>query len=150
MDGVRRVSFTIPGLPVAQERSRHRIAALGDGRQFVKQYDPAKSRNWKATVRDFAARAMAGVAPFTGPVLLEAVFVYLPLKGWPKRKVALLQSGVEIPKATKPDLKNLVTGIEDAITTIVFRDDGQVCSYERSRKVFGLQAEVRVTVTERS
>lgn len=142
------VEIVIPGTPVPQARSRHRVMQLRSGATFVKQYDPAESRNWKASVAEFAAKAMGGAVPMEGPVTFEAVFVFPPTASWPKKRLALLGQGVEIPKATKPDLKNLIAGVEDGINGIVFRDDGQIFSYGNSRKIYGFRAEVRIRVEQ--
>jgi Holliday junction resolvase RusA-like endonuclease len=119
---------------------------LRSGQAFVGQYDPAESRIWKATVAEFASRARNGGAPLEGPVILEAVFVFLPTASWSKKKLAQLAAGVEIPKVTRPDLKNLIAGIEDGANGILWRDDGQIWSYGNSRKVFGIRAETRIRV----
>ena len=140
------IQFAIPGTPVPQARARHRVVKLRNGQTFVGQYDPAESRIWKATVAEFASRARNGGAPLEGPIVLEAVFVFLPLASWPKKKLAQLAAGVEIPKVTRPDLKNLIAGIEDGANGILWRDDSQIWSYENSRKVYGIRAEVRITV----
>ncbi|MFB3816176.1 MAG: RusA family crossover junction endodeoxyribonuclease [Candidatus Methylomirabilales bacterium] len=143
------ISFQIPGTPVPQARSRHRVMKLKSGKVFSAQYDPAESRIWKGVVAEFAARAMAGAAPLEGPIVLEVVFVFLPPASLPRKRMAQLiaATGGEIPKTTKPDLKNLISGCEDGMNGIVFRDDGQVWSYGNSRKIFGPAAETRITVT---
>jgi Holliday junction resolvase RusA-like endonuclease len=120
---------------------------LKGGQLFARQYDPAESRIWKATVAEFAARARNGGAPLEGPIVLEAAFVFLPTASWSKKKLAQLAAGVEIPKVTRPDLKNLIAGIEDGANGILWRDDGQIWSYGNSRKVYGMRAETRITVT---
>jgi Holliday junction resolvase RusA-like endonuclease len=143
------IQFVIPGIPVPQERSRHRVVELGDGTRFVGQYDPKKSRVWKATVADFAAAARRGSPPCGGPVILEAVFVFAPPSSFGKNKRAQLAAGVEIPKTTRPDLKNLLAAIEDGANGILYRDDGQIWSYGNSRKIYGVRPEVRVSLTEK-
>jgi Holliday junction resolvase RusA-like endonuclease len=143
---MRVISIQIPGTPVPQARSRHRVVKLKSGATFVGQYDPAKSRTWKATVADFAFRAMT-CAPFEGPLVVECVFVFPPPGSFSKRDLARIAAGEELPKATKPDLDNLLKGCLDGMAGIVFRQDGQVWSYGNSRKVYGLKAEVRITVT---
>lgn len=142
------ISFVIPGTPVPQARARHRVVKLRNGGTFVGQYDPAESRIWKATVAEFAAAARNGGQPCEGPIVLEVVFVFNPTASWSKKKLAILEAGVEVPKITRPDLKNLIAGVEDGANGILWRDDGQIWNYGNSRKVFGLRAEVRVTVHE--
>ena len=143
------ICFTIPGIPVPQARSRHRVVKLKSGASFVGQYDPAESRNWKATVAEFAAKARNedyGGRPLEGPILLEAVFVFLPPTSFPKRKLSQIATGAEMPKITRPDLKNLIAGIEDGANGILWRDDGQIWNYGNSRKIYGARPEVRVKV----
>lgn len=143
---MRVIEIRIPGTPIPQARARHRVVKLKSGATFVGQYDPAESRIWKATVAEFAARASNGRSPLEGPIVLEAVFVFLPTASWSKKKLAQLAAGIEIPKMSRPDLKNLIAGIEDGANGILWRDDGQIWSYGNSRKVYGLRAEVRITV----
>lgn len=146
---MRTLTFAIPGTPIPQARSRHRVVKLKSGATFVGQYDPAESRIWKATVAEFAARAMAGQRPIEGPVTVELVFTFLPTASWSKRKLAELRTAGEMARPVKPDLDNLIKGVVDGMKGIVFRDDGQIWSYGNSRKVYGLHAEVRVRVAAR-
>ncbi len=143
---MRTLSFAIPGIPIPQARARHRVVKLRNGSSFVGQYDPAESRIWKATVAEFAAKARNGGAPFEGPIVLECVFVFPPTASWSQKRMRLLET-MEIPKITRPDLKNLIAGVEDGANGILWRDDGQIWSYGNSRKIFGVRPEVRITVT---
>ncbi|HRU09756.1 MAG TPA: RusA family crossover junction endodeoxyribonuclease [Thermoanaerobaculia bacterium] len=143
---MRTLTFAIPGTPIPQARSRHRVVKLRNGATFAQQYDPAESRIWKATVAEFAARAMAGQRPIEGPVSVELVFMFLPTASWSKRKLAELRTAGELARPVKPDLDNLIKGVVDGMKGIVFRDDGQIWSYGHSRKVYGLHAEVRIRV----
>ncbi len=143
---MRTLTFAIPGTPIPQARSRHRVVKLKSGATFVGQYDPAESRIWKATVAEFAARAMAGHRPIEGPVTVELVFMFLPTASWSKRKLAELRTAGEMARPVKPDLDNLIKGVVDGMKGIVFRDDSQIWSYGQSRKVYGLHAEVRIRV----
>lgn len=148
-----RITFTIPGLPVPQARSRHRVAKLGDGRALVTQYDPKESREWKAVVRQWAALARAeyglGQTLLEDPLELEAVFIFPPPKSTRKRILDDIAHGALIPKVTKPDLKNLLAGVEDAMTGILYRDDSLIFSYGVCCKVYGSVAETRITLYTR-
>lgn len=114
----------------------------------MKQYDPAEAKVWKGVVADYAARARGSAALLEGPLTLEVVFVFPAPPSYPKRIHAKIAAGVEVPKITKPDLKNLVAGIEDGANGVLWKDDVQIWHYGRSRKIYGLRGEVRVTVTE--
>jgi Holliday junction resolvase RusA-like endonuclease len=62
-----------------------------------------------------------------------------------------LSQGLEIPKATKPDLDNLGKGVLDALQGIVFENDSQIWEYKSIRKVygsrFGIELEIEQTET---
>jgi Holliday junction resolvase RusA-like endonuclease len=90
---------------------------------------------------------MAGRVPLEGPLVLEAVFVFVPPASWPKKRLAEVAAGREPLKQTRPDLKNLLAGVEDGMNGIAWKDDGQVANYGQSRKVFGARAETRITIT---
>jgi Holliday junction resolvase RusA-like endonuclease len=109
-----RITFTVPAVPVAQPRQRHRIATSG-GNQFVKNYTPAKHKvnDFKASVR------MSAHAAYQGPPLTGALRVVLSFIFPTKRKS-------RVPKATKPDGDNLAKSVLDALNGLTFKDDGQV------------------------
>ena len=114
---------TIPGEPVAQGRPR--FARAG---KFVRTYDPAKSRNWKAMATDFFRQAMpedaAGLRLMfpSGPVEVEIVAVFSCPKG-DHRKVPVGRR----PHSKRPDCENVAKAILDAATAAgVWGDDSQV------------------------
>lgn len=108
------ITFTVPAIPTAQPRQRHRIASAA-GRQFVTNYTPSKSpvNDYKATVRMAAAKRYAG-PPLDGPLAVRLVCVFAS-----KRKA-------RVYKATKPDCDNLAKSTLDALNGLLFKDDGQV------------------------
>ena len=116
------ISFTVPTIPVAQPRQRHRIMQAG-GRTFAHNVTPTTHpvNAFKAAVQLAAREAYAG-PPLDGPVSLHVEF-YFPRPGrlrWKKRDMpALLHD-------TKPDLENCLKSLMDALTGIAFHDDRQV------------------------
>jgi Holliday junction resolvase RusA-like endonuclease len=113
------ISFIIPGEAVPQARPK--FARQGN---FVRAYDPEKSRNYKAYVRMLAAEAYQG-PPLEGPVSLCVTVYRQPPSSWSKSKIAHALAK-HIRPITKPDLSNVVKGIEDALKGLVWRDDSQV------------------------
>ena len=112
-----RIEFVIPGVPVAQGRPKFTTVA-GRGRA----YDPEKSRNWKAYVRLLAAR-VAPREPWIGPVSLE-IAIWMPVpKSWSAKRRA---QAVDCYHARTPDADNILKGIKDALTGLIWVDDGQV------------------------
>lgn len=109
------ITFTVPAVPVAQPRQRHRVVTSG-GRTFAQNYTPAKSpvSEYKATLRLAASQAYQG-PPLEGPLSVSLLFLF-NAKSKRARK----------PKATRPDCDNLAKSTLDALNGLLFIDDGQV------------------------
>lgn len=116
------LKFTIPGEP--QGQGRPRFARRG---KRVKTYDPEKSRNYKAFVGLIAADAVkAQEWQYAEQPLKLSIVVYLSIaksKSKKFKKAAL--DGTERP-TKKPDLSNVIKGIEDALNGLVYKDDSQI------------------------
>lgn len=117
------ILFTVPCVPVAQPRQRHRLMKTADGRQFLGNYTPRNSpaQTFKATVRLAAEQAHQG-PPLEGPLGVRLVFA-MPRPG------RLMWKSRPMPRAwheTAPDAENLAKGALDAMTGLVWRDDKQV------------------------
>jgi Holliday junction resolvase RusA-like endonuclease len=140
------ISFTVPGVPVAQPRQRHRVVTSG-GRTFAQNYTPAKDpvNTFKAAVRMAAAAAYQG-PPLAGPLSVSLTFV-MPRPGrliWKKREMPRVWAPV------KPDRDNLEKSLQDTLNGQLWIDDSQIVAGE-VRKVYAAgdeQAcvEVRVSV----
>jgi Holliday junction resolvase RusA-like endonuclease len=137
-----KISFRVPGVPVAQPRQRHRVVSAG-GRTFASNYTPTKDpvNAFKAAVQLAAAAAYKG-EPLTGPLRVVMTFV-LPR---PKR---LKKNGPREWAPVKPDRDNLMKSWQDALNAMLFVDDSQICDGP-VRKVYAAADEqpcVEVEVT---
>lgn len=121
---MQKLMFEIPGSPIGQGRPK--FSTING---HAKAYDPEKSRNYKAYVRLLATQAMkdSGFTMIEGPCCLsiDAYFEVPKSKSKKFREAAL--SGLEYP-TKKPDLSNIVKGIEDAINNLVYKDDACIVS----------------------
>lgn len=121
---MQKLMFEIPGSPIGQGRPK--FSTING---HAKAYDPEKSRNYKAYVRMLATQAMkdSGFTMIEGPCCLsiDAYFEVPKSKSKKFREAAL--SGLEYP-TKKPDLSNIVKGIEDAINNLVYKDDACIVS----------------------
>ena len=121
---MQELNFVIPGSPIGQGRPK--FSTING---HPKAYDPEKSRNYKAYVRMLATQAMkdTGFEMIDGPcaVLINAFFEVPKSKSKRFREAAL--KGDERP-TKKPDLSNIVKGIEDAINNLVYKDDACIVS----------------------
>ena len=118
------LTFDIPGSPIGQGRPK--FSTING---HARAYDPEKSRNYKAYIRMLATQAMkdSGFTMIEGPCVLriDAYFEVPKSKSKKFREAAL--NGLERP-TKKPDLSNIVKGIEDAINNLVYKDDACIVS----------------------
>ena len=119
---MQKLMFEIPGSPIGQGRPK--FSTING---HAKAYDPEKSRNYKAYVRMLATQAMkdSGFTMIEGPCVLriDAYFEVPKSKSKKFREAAL--SGLEYP-TKKPDLSNIIKGIEDALNGLAYKDDALI------------------------
>jgi len=139
-EGVAEViQFTVYGEPKAQGRPR---AAVINGRAIM--YDPKPSRDFKRDVKAVAQDYVPDKL-LTGPLVLE-LKIYRPIpKSFSKKKRELALSG-ELRPTTKPDLKNYIAGIEDALEKVIYENDSQIVSYGDSGKWYGDPPRIEVAI----
>ncbi len=141
--------FTVYGTP-APAGSKRGFYNKKAGRVIITD-DSVRSRPWKALVSDAAIEAMKGREMFVGPIFLGLEFYVKRPKGHfgtGRNEYKLKQSSPKHP-TTRPDLLKLSRGIEDALSTIVYRDDSQIAR-EILDKFYGEpeRVEVRVRVLD--
>lgn len=111
------IRLEIPGTPTAKGRPRF-------SRASGRAYTPAKTAEAELGIKVIAALAMAGAAPFNGPLCVQ-MHAYFPVPAsWSRKKRDAALTGVMRPTG-KPDCDNLLK-ILDALNEIVWRDDAQV------------------------
>jgi Holliday junction resolvase RusA-like endonuclease len=120
------ISLVIPGEVIPQLRPR-----FSTREDFPRDYDQEKCKNYKAYVRILAANAYEGPV-LDEPMSLRLTVFRLPPMNWGKAKTADALRG-KLRPTSKPDLSNLLKGIEDALTGIVWRDDSRVVEISLSK-----------------
>jgi len=130
------ITFTIPTVPVAQPRQRHRIMSMGN-KSFAQNYTPTKHpvNAFKSAVQ-MAARAAYQGAPLDGPISLRIVFVLPRPKKFCRKKDPI--GRLWCP--SKPDADNLSKSAKDAMSKLLFHDDAQVAQ-EHLTKFYAAQDE---------
>ena len=129
--------LVVPGEAVPQGRPR-----FGRGRT----YDPPKSRKYKEYVRRLAREEMPSGArsrPLTCPVRLTCVIYRGVPKSWSRRKKAAAIAD-KIRPTTKPDVSNIIKGVEDALTGVWYKDDSQIVEYGKIGKWYADEPRVYV------
>lgn len=113
-----RFRFVVPGEPVAKGRPR-----IGLVRGHAMAFTPQKTRAYENEIRHYAKEAWGDKIPLDGLALKLIVDVYRSIPAsMPKKKVALAQQGIVRP-LTKPDCSNYGKSAEDALNSVIFRDD---------------------------
>lgn len=114
--------LTVPGVaqPAGSKRAIHHKTT---GRIIVMDANP-KSRAWKREVAQVAMLARTGPDLLDGPLVAEFLFVVPRPKGHFGKR-GLLPSAPQFP-AVRPDALKLARAVEDALSKVVYRDDGQI------------------------
>lgn len=112
--------FSMSGQPFGKQRPR---ATVRGG--LARVYTPERTRAYEKAVRQIAALAMAGRAPFEGPLSVSLRFRFEPPKSATKARRARLLAGEEAYIGAF-DLDNLCKACADAMNGVVFVDDKQI------------------------
>lgn len=119
MNPLTRISFEVPGEPVAKERPRTNMAT-------GVVYTPAKTKNYEETVKWYYRMAAHGARFPDNEPLSMLVVAYRPIpKSASAKKKSLMRAGAERP-ITKPDWDNVGKIVSDALNGIAYRDDSQI------------------------
>jgi len=116
------ISFTVYGSPIVQPRQRHRI--VSGAKPWVQNYTPrtGTSVQWKSDVKNIAIASRSG-GIWDGPVEMVVLF-YMPR---PKNLYRKKDPSGPVISDKRPDLDNLIKSVTDALSGVLYRDDGQIC-----------------------
>lgn len=134
-----KFTVIVYGEPIAQGRPRF-------NRNSGRAYDPEKSRDYKDYVRLFASRNRPYV-PVEGPVRFSLVIYRQIPKSFSKRKIELAVDG-HIRPTTKPDVSNVLKGVEDALKGIWYKDDSQIVEFGRLAKFYSVNPRIEIEMEE--
>lgn len=138
---ITNVAFTVPGKP--QGKGRCRVGKSFGG--HAKMYTPSATVAYEGLIALAAQQAMAGAAPFSGPVALEIEAVHTPPLSWSKKRRHEALSGLAGHPVAKPDLDNVVKAVGDGANGVLWHDDRQIASVRATRR-WGEVAAVHVIV----
>lgn len=137
------IKFTVPAIPVAQPRQRHRIVST-HGKTLAMNYTPKTDpvNAFKAACQVAASAAYSG-APMDCPISMDVVFVF------PRPMSVRKKDGTgRLPHTTKPDRDNLMKSLQDALNGLTYRDDSLICAghVEKWKAAADEQPHVEVTI----
>lgn len=143
------VSFTVYGVAAPAGSKRALPAGGRPGARPIIVDDSKRSRPWKRDVAKTAAAAMAGRPLMHGPLELH-VIIYVPR---PKghygtgRNAETVKASAPAFPTVKPDITKLLRAIEDACTSICWRDDAQIVIQHASKR-YGEPARAIVAIAD--
>jgi Holliday junction resolvase RusA-like endonuclease len=125
------ISFTVPGIPIAQPRPRA-CAFVRGGKVRTRIYrdDDSPIHAWRQAVT-LAARMKYQGPPLEGPVGVKMDFFLARPKSMQWKKRPMLRCWHD----SRPDLDNFVKGVLDALNGILWEDDGQVVQMKAQKQI---------------
>ena len=134
-----KITFTIPGEPVAKGRAR---SFVRNG--HVEHYTPEKTAMYENLVKLSAQQAMGGLVPIEGAVaLIVRAFMGIPTS-WSQKKQRAAALG-DIKPTKRPDLDNIVKSVKDGANGVMWKDDSQVVDVRASKRYGIPRVEVEVS-----
>lgn len=133
------VTVMLVGEPQGKGRAR---AFLRGG--HIGHYTPEKTRTYEGMIRSAAMDALGNKAPFEDPVEFVMRAVFPVPASWSGKKRERALTG-ELKPGKKPDLDNIAKAWNDALNSVVYRDDSLICRMTLEKR-YGPQALVVVTV----
>lgn len=130
--------FIIPGKAVP--KARPRVTKKG----FT--YTPKTTKDFEKLVRDSYIAEFGGNSLFPPqmPLAMVVEFQFQPPKSWSrqKKKKAIDK---EIYPISRPDVDNLLKGVQDALNGVAYPDDSQIIAIT-ARKTYSTYEQTRVAI----
>jgi len=126
----KRLSFSVAGTPIPQGSKRAWVA--GDGKVRMTEDAGVRHHTWRSEVTGQARQAMVDIGrfgdPFREPISCSVTFTFpRPLSHYGSgRNSEVVKPSSPTHMAKAPDLDKLVRAVWDALTSVVWVDDGQV------------------------
>ena len=114
---------------------------------YIRTFQPKAQKAWKRAIKVAVSEQLpVGWQPFGKvPLWVQVVYVFPPLKSAKKAELEIIDSGGVIYKETRPDVNdNLNKGLFDALTGVLWEDDGRVVS-SHVYKVFGKETGILIS-----
>lgn len=125
----QRIEFTVYGRPAQMGSKR---AFVAKGRAVMVNDNSERLRQWYNAVASAAAEKMQGRQLFEGPLQLSVQFRFKRPKSHygTGRNAGKLKQSAPDHHIQKPDMDKLMRCLKDALSSVVWRDDCQVCFYD--------------------
>lgn len=141
------LNFTILGVPKPKQSARFFGFNNGKGKVQIKSYQKQEVKDTEANIGyQVASQLPADHIPWDVAIGVEVKFVFPLPSNFSKKKLEELRAGKIFYKTTKPDLTdNLMKGLMDALSGIVFTDDARIAKVFGTEKIFGEVPRTEIT-----
>jgi crossover junction endodeoxyribonuclease RusA len=144
---MQSVEFVVRGIPVAAGSKRF-VGRAKSGRGILVDAGGAKLTSWRDAIQQEALRVMRDDPPFICALQLIVEF-YMPR---PKRHyrtgkyAGMIKTTAPRFHTVRPDATKLLRALEDAMTSIVYKDDNQIAT-QHVQKLYDNHGMARAVVS---
>lgn len=136
------ISFTVLGKAIGKGRPRFSTAS-----GFAKAITPEKTANYENLVKlEYSRQCGDFQFPQTSALEMTLSISVLPPKGTSRKKYSAMLGGDYMP-CKKPDVDNIAKIICDALNTVAYADDTQICVLHIT-KLYGDRDFVHISINE--
>lgn len=124
------LSFTIYGIPIGKGMPRFKVLGKkANGQLNVSARKEARTEQWESTIAGQAYRYKPEV-PFDEALCLGALF-FRPMPKYISNNRAKREAAInfELLPDKKPDIKNLIASVEDALEGVFYVNDSSIVAY---------------------
>jgi len=133
-------------IPIEPKAVQSVDAKIVHGRVFT--YQPKDVVKFKERVRKIAIAAIPeGFKPFSTGIAVRYTHIFKQLESASATDRGLIRSSCVVYKSTRPDFDNLCKGCSDALTGVLWEDDGLIAK-ALVEKIYGSVDGIVVTVRE--
>ena len=138
-ENLEKLEFLIPGVPKPKQSARFFGFKTAEGKVKIKSYQKTEVKDTEANIGYIVHSSLPeNHIPWDCAIGVEVKFVFPIPSNFTKKKMLELEAGKIFYKTTKPDLTdNLMKGLMDALSGIVFKDDARIAKVFGTEKIFG-------------
>jgi Holliday junction resolvase RusA-like endonuclease len=133
--------FELIGENISQMRPQSTLTPSGK----ICVYDPKRTREWKAYVRNSVKLQLPkSHIPTQGRIVVTTYLFKQTPKSFSKTKTILAEMGIVRPEKA-PDVDNYYKAVTDSLKNVLWRDDAQVIT-ETTKKFYSLRPRLLIKV----
>lgn len=118
---MRTITLTIPGKPFGKQMPRSTRTGIN--------YTPTETKSYMNFIKMAYVEKYGNNTPFLEGALFMSINAYFPIPVSTSNKQRLLMLEAKIRPAKKPDLKNILAGVEDSLEGLCYQNDSHIVEH---------------------